>query len=184
MVTIRRETIRGNGGSILGPCGGARCKTADSFFTRITNFVAQRHSVITRAHQFLEPRAYLNIEITDKQCYLLQPKAVDVFIGNILENSLGQNAKKKIPSQRIDFLSENIASYSWVLNNSKALQHIKDANMISVCLSKISESKELVKDAAKEKKAQEAKLKEEKKLMIKQNLKRRRESCRRSFCRT
>jgi hypothetical protein len=50
--------------------------------------------------------------------------------------------------------------------------------------SKISESRELAKDAAKEKKAQEAKLKEEKKLMIKQNLKRRRESCRRSFCRT
>ncbi len=56
--------------------------------------------------------------------------------------------------------------------------------MLSACLSKILESRELAKDAAKEQKAQEAKLKEEKKLMIKQNLKRRRESCRRSFCMT
>jgi hypothetical protein len=35
--------------------------------------------------------------------------------------------------------------------------------MLSVCLSKISESRELAKDAAKEKRAQKAKLKEEKK---------------------
>jgi hypothetical protein len=49
---IRKEIIRGNGGSLLGPCGGASCKTADSFFTHITNFVAQRHSVIKKGHQF------------------------------------------------------------------------------------------------------------------------------------
>jgi hypothetical protein len=35
--------------------------------------------------------------------------------------------------------------------------------MLSACLSKISESRKLATDAAKEKKAQEAKLKEEKK---------------------
>ncbi len=132
-------------------------------FTHITNFVAQRHSVITRGHQFLEPRAYLNIEITDEQCYLLQQTAADVFLGNILEDSLVQNAKKKIPSRHIIFLSGNITSYGQVLNNSKAIQHIEDMNMLSVCLSKISESWQLAKDAAKEKKAQEAKLKEEKK---------------------
>ncbi len=163
---IRRETIRGKGCSLLGLCGGASCKMADSFFTHITNFVAQRHSVITRGQQFLEPRAYLNVEIIDKQRYLLQPTAADVFVGNILEDSLVQNAKKKIPSRHISFLSGNIASYSRILNNSEAIQHIEDVNMLSVCLSKISESRELAKEAAKEKKAQEAKLREEKKLMI------------------
>jgi hypothetical protein len=118
--------------------------------------------VITRGRQFLEPRAYLNVEITEEQRYLLQPTAVDIFDGKILEGSLGQNTKKKIPSWHINFLLGNVASYSQVLNNSKALQHIEDANMLSACLSKISESRELAKDAANEKKAQEAKLKEEK----------------------
>jgi hypothetical protein len=94
---------------------------------------------------------------------LLQPTAADVFVGNILEDGLVQNAKKKIPSRHINFLSGNIAGYSQVLNNSEAIQHIEDLNMLSVCLSKISKSRELAKDAAKEKKAQEAKLKEEKK---------------------
>ena len=163
MDAIRRETTRGNNGSLLGPCGGASRKTADAFFSYITNFVSQRHSVITRGRQFLEPMVYLNVEITDEQYYLLQPTAVDVLVGNLLEDSLGQNAKKKIPSRRINFMSGNVASYSRVLNNSKVIQHIEDVNMLSVCLSKISESRELAKDAAKEKKSQEAKSKEEKK---------------------
>ncbi len=67
MDAIRRETTRGNNGSLLGPCGGASRKTADAFFSYITNFVSQRHSVITRGRQFLEPRAYLNVEKTDEQ---------------------------------------------------------------------------------------------------------------------
>jgi hypothetical protein len=119
--------------------------------------------VITTGHKFLEPRAYLNVEITDKQCYFLQPTAADVFVGNILENSLVQNAKKKIPSRHINFLLGNIASYSRVLNNSEVIQHIEDVNILSVCLSEISESRELAKDATKEKEAQEAKLQKEKK---------------------
>jgi hypothetical protein len=163
MDAIRRETTRGNNGSLLGPCGGASHKTASAFFRHITNFVSQRHSVITRGHEVLEPRAYLNVEITDEQRYLLQPTAADVLVGNLLEDSFGQNAKKKIPSWHINFVSGNVASYSRVLNNSEVLKHIEDANMLSACTSRISESRGLAKDAAKEKKSQEAKSKEEKK---------------------
>jgi hypothetical protein len=163
MDAIRRETTRGHNGSLLGPCGGASCKTANAFFSHITNFVSQRHSVITRGHQFLEPRAYLNVEITDEQCYLLQPTAADFLVGNLFKDSLGQNAKKKIPSRRINFMSGNVASYSRVLNNSEVLRHIEDATMLSACISMISESRELAMDAAKEKKSQEAKSKEEEK---------------------
>jgi hypothetical protein len=119
--------------------------------------------VITRGHQFLELRVYLNVEITDEQRYLLQPTAADVLVGNLIEDSLGQNAKKKIPLWRINIMSGNVASYSQVLNKSEALKHIEDANMLSACISTISESRELAKDATKEKKSQEAKSKEEKK---------------------
>jgi hypothetical protein len=94
---------------------------------------------------------------------LLQPTAADVLAGNLLEDSLGHNAKKNIPLLRINFMSGTVASYSRVLNNSEALKHIEDANMLSACISTISESRELAKDAAKEKKSQEAKSKQEKK---------------------
>jgi hypothetical protein len=119
--------------------------------------------VITRGCQFFEPRAYLNVEIIDEQCYLLQPTAADVLVGNLLEDSLGQNAKKKISLRHINFMSGNVAIYSRVLNNSEVLKHIEDTNMLSACISTISESRELAKDAAKEKKSQEAKSKEGKK---------------------
>ncbi len=33
---IRRETTRGNNGSLLGPCGGVSCKTTHAFFNHIT----------------------------------------------------------------------------------------------------------------------------------------------------
>ncbi len=49
-----------------------------------------------------------------------------------------------------------------MLNNSEALKHFEDANMFPACISTISESRELAKDAAKEKKSQEAKSKEKK----------------------
>ncbi len=97
--------------------------------------------MITRGHQVLEPRAYLNVEISDEQRYLLQPTAADVLVGNLLKDSLGQNAKKKIPSRCINFMSGNVASYSWVLKNSEALKHIEDANMLSACISTLSESR-------------------------------------------
>jgi hypothetical protein len=163
MDAIKRETARENNGSLLGPCGGASCKTSNAFFSHITNFVSQRHSVITRGHQFLETRAYLNVEITNEQRYLLQPTAADVLVGNLLEDSLGQNTKKKKPLWRINIMSGNVASYSWVLNNSEALKHIEDTNMLSACISTISASRELAKDAAMEKKSHEAKSKEDKK---------------------
>jgi hypothetical protein len=106
------------------------------------------------------------------------------LVGNLLKDFLGQNTKKKIPSRRINFMSGNVASYSRVLNKSDALKHIEDANMLSACISTISESRELAKDAAKEKKSQKQSQKKKKRLIIKQSLKRRRESCMRSLCGT
>jgi hypothetical protein len=84
-------------------------------------------------------------------------QAVDVLVGNLVKDGLGQNAKKKIPLRCINFMSGNVASYSRVLNNSEVLKHIENTNMLSACISTIPESRELAKDAAKEKKSQEAK---------------------------
>jgi hypothetical protein len=49
-------------------------------------------------------------------------------------------------------IASNIASYSQVLKNHKSLEYIAEANLLSSCISKISEAKEVAKDVAKEKK--------------------------------
>ena len=62
--------------------------------------------------KFLEPSAWLDVEMDDKQHYMLLPTAAEIFVGSILDDSVGQNARKKIAKQRIDMISGNIASYN------------------------------------------------------------------------
>jgi hypothetical protein len=138
---INRETTRNMDGHLIGPCGAASQTTVNSYFTHITNFVAEHHANATRGRKFLEPGSYLNVEVTDDQPYLLQPTASNVLVENILEDSIGQNAKKKIPKRRFNMIAGNISSYSRVLNNHKSLDYITEANLLSTCISKISEAK-------------------------------------------
>lgn len=139
-------------------------KAANKFFNHITNFVSWSHCTKTRGRQFLEPVGYLNVEVTDDQCYLLKPTPADVLVGNIiLDDLVGINSKKKIAKHLIDFIMGNVASYCRSLNNPNTLQLIMDTNKLASCLAMINESKELAKDAAREKKAAEAKKRESKK---------------------
>jgi hypothetical protein len=101
---INRETTRNTDGHLIGPCGGASHDTVHTYFTHITSFVAQQHANATKGRKFLEPSSFLNVEVTDDQRYLLQPTASDVLVGNILEDSIGQNAKKKIPKRRFNMI--------------------------------------------------------------------------------
>ncbi len=112
---------------------------------------------------FLVPSAYLDAEVMDDQRFLFQPTTADVLLGSILEDLIGQNAKKKIPKWRINFLSGNNASYSRSLNNSAALEQLIDTSNLANCLATISEYKEAAKDAAKEKKVNDNKAKADKK---------------------
>ena len=137
---------------------------ANEFFNHITNFVSRSHCTKTRGRQFLEPKGYLNVEVTDDQHYLLQPTPADVLlVGSILDDSIGINAKKKIAKRRIDFITGNVSSYCRSLNNPNTLQLIVDTNKLASCLATINESKELAKDAAREKKAAEANKRKSKK---------------------
>ncbi len=55
------------------------------------------------------------------------------LVGNIIEDSIGQNANKKIPKRRINMIEGNISSYSRMLNNQKSLDYIAEANRKGDC---------------------------------------------------
>jgi hypothetical protein len=95
------------------------------------------------------------VEVTEDQHYLLQPTSSNVLVGHIFKDSIGQHAKKEIPKQCLSMIAGNIASYSQVLNNPKPLEYIAEASLLSSCISKISEAKEVAKNVAKEKMEQE-----------------------------
>ncbi len=127
---INRETMRNKDGHLIGPCGAASQVTANSYFSWITNFVAEQHANATKGLRFLELSSCSNVEVTEDQRYLLQPTASIVLVGNILEDSIGQNAKKKIPKQRVNMIAGNKASYNQVLNNPKSIEYITEASLL------------------------------------------------------
>jgi len=62
---INRETTRNKNGHLIGPCGAASQKTANSFFTHITIYIVGEHANATKKHKFLEPSSLLNVEVTN-----------------------------------------------------------------------------------------------------------------------
>ena len=100
MDAINRETTRNKNGHLIKPCGAASQKTANSYFTHITNIVAGEHANAMKKHKFLEPSSFLNVEVKDDQHYSLQPTASDVLVGNILEDLIGQIIEVQIKMER------------------------------------------------------------------------------------
>jgi hypothetical protein len=80
--------------------GHKRQKTANFFFTHITNIVAGEHAHATKKHRFLELSSFLNVEVTDDQHYSLQRTVSDVLVGNILEDLIGLIIQVQIKMER------------------------------------------------------------------------------------
>ncbi len=88
-------------------------------------------------------------------------------MSNILQDSIGQNTKKKIAKRRIDIITGNVYSFSRSLNSAETLDLVVDTNKLASCLASISAAKDAVKDAAKNKREADARAKEAKKSQYK-----------------
>jgi hypothetical protein len=128
-------------------------ETQVEYLNHISNFVAGQHWDKSET-SMLAPSDHLDLAITADQQRMLNPTTKDVIIGSILNDTMGEGAKKKLAKRRIELLSGNIASYSRVLNSEAQLQHVKDMNSLTAVLGEISAEQ----DAAKEKKSNEKKL--------------------------
>ncbi len=125
--------------------------------------MAQLHGKSPRGQRSLQPSAYLNVKISQQQFQFLNPTPGDVLVGNILHDSIGQNAKKKIAKRRIDIITGNVYSFSRSLNSAETLDLVVDTNKLASCLASISAAKDAAKDAAKNKREADARAKEAKK---------------------
>jgi len=72
----------------------------------------------------------------------LNPTPGDVLVGNILQDAIGQNAKKKIAKRRIDIITGNVYSFSQSLNSAVTLDLFVDTNKLASCLASISSAKD------------------------------------------
>ena len=96
---------------------------AGKLFVHMTNFVASNHGWHKGGDMI--PSAYLDAELTKDQIDLLNPTARDVQLGAILDQCIGQKAKKIIAKRRIDIVTGNVNSYARMLNGPTQLEKSK-----------------------------------------------------------
>lgn len=135
-------------------------RSQNVFLNHITNFVAYTEA---SSDAQLLPSAYLDIVVTTDQIALLKPSCKDVVMGCILRDTLGPTAKKLIAKHRIDALDGNVGSYSRLLNSSARLEQIKQVNALAAAIAEISNDKENSRKEKKDKLAEQALKKAEKK---------------------
>jgi hypothetical protein len=132
------------------------------YFHHITPFVARNHKPGPTNRASLVPSSWLGLDVSLEQENLLNPTFKDVILGNLMHETMGEGAKKKIATRRLDMIEGNIGSYSWILNSPAQLKAIADQNELNAVIAALMTEQEEKKKERKEKKTKEAKEKEQK----------------------
>jgi len=110
-----------------------RCQeTAAALFRHMCNFTAATHGYANDGD--LTPSNYLDVHVSGEQRKLLNPSYRDVLIGEILDQSTGVKATKKLAKRRIEFVNGNVNSYARVLNGQAQMDAIKTYNDLAASL--------------------------------------------------
>jgi hypothetical protein len=137
-------------------------KIQGQLFVHMTNFVCHEHCIAVKKTQaemnsILEPSAPLNVETSSLQKKFLNPTMKDMQLSDIIEQSQGEQAKKKEAKRKQDFISGNINSYSRIMNDKASMELINDYNGLSASLAMMNAEKDekKTKAAAEKKKTAE-----------------------------
>jgi len=123
-------------------------------FQHMTNRVARDHWKSDRAAP-LQPSAWLDAVITCEQKALLAPTPADIARASIINETIGEGAKKKIAKRRINFIDGNITSYSRLLNSSEQLTSMQEINSLTAIIGEIRTEREHEKSERASAKASE-----------------------------
>jgi hypothetical protein len=104
-------------------------RTQVKLFKHATNFVACRYW--KKSSTPLLPSTYLDLSYTDDQVNLLMTSTKDVVHSSIIENAMGEGAKKKIARHHISMFEGNIASYPRLVNPKEQLQSMEELNALT-----------------------------------------------------
>ena len=128
----------------------------NKLFDHMTNHAARSHWKFKSRP--MEPSSWLDVCITGEQKALLAPTGTDITRGAILQETMGEGAKKKLAKRRINFWDGNISSYSRVLNSKEQLMAMREVNELTAVLGEIrndNEEDRSKRAAAKASKAEE-----------------------------
>jgi len=144
-------------------------------FQHMTNRVARDHWKSDRSAP-LQPSAWLDAVITCEQKALLAPTPADIARASIINETIGEGARKKIAKSRINFIDGNITNYSRLLNSSEQLTSMKEINSLTTIIGEIRTEREHEKSERASAKASEVQ-KSKNKQLFRQSRKKRQHSC-------
>lgn len=75
----------------------------------------------------------------------MQPSPYDVLLGSLMEDAVGERAKKKVAKRRLDMIAGNAANYSRSLNNPKQLEQVEEYTELIASLSLLQAEKDAEK---------------------------------------
>ena len=78
--------------------------------------------------------SYLDVEIRNDQYLLVKPNPLDCIAGYIMEGAIGDRALKRLPQRKLNIIDGSISSYWSILNSTKPLHMIKQANVLAYVL--------------------------------------------------
>lgn len=145
----------------------------------MTNHCARKHwgnnNNETGKKRALEPSSWLDVAVSMDQKALLNPTTKVVIRGSILNDTMGEGAKKKIAKRRINFWDGNISSYSRVLNSSEQIANMREVNELTAVLGEIRQENEQEKETRSRARALAAQEKEQRKAAAVEAVQRRKE---------
>ena len=78
--------------------------------------------------------SYLDVDTRNDQYRLVNTTPLGSIAGCIMEDSIVDRALKRLPQQRLNLIDGSISSYSSILNSTKRLHMIKQANDLASVL--------------------------------------------------
>ena len=95
---------------------------------------------------------------------MLNPSVLDTVIGFVMNDSQGEEAKKRLPQRRLNFIDGMVSSHCGVLNSEERLNLIRQANEVSGVMADLEAERLQKRDDQRKKKAQEESKSEERRV--------------------
>ena len=89
----------------------------------------------------LLPLSHLDCAVHNEQQQMLNPTPRDMFMGHIIDHSVGEKACRRIAKRRLDYISGGVASYSRCLTNKSNMKSVQETYDVAAGIAILTEEK-------------------------------------------
>ena len=146
----------------------SQIKVQNQLYSKITNHVAIHHTnknpVEYKSKSCLLPSPHLDCAVHNEQLQMLNPTPQDMFMGYVIDHSVGEKAHRRVAKRTVDMISGGVASYSRCLTNDANMKRVQETYDVAAGMAILTEEKNSEKNVRSETKRIEDERKKQEKL--------------------